>query len=814
MMVPVNTFAEFTTLAQFVGDLRSRVFRTKKRAADYFGLHHTTIGRYEDDNPDTHSTPPLGYVAALAQMAVEQLRLDPHQADLISRELLGKLNMAIALCYPGQVRLRTWADVIQSATAYHQPPPHLRAGETFTHPRQEDWGTAPDTDRFFGRMHTLAELTTWVRTARCRVIGIVGMAGVGKTWLAAALVRRVLPDFSHMIWRSLQNAPPLTEILTDCIRLLADQQLMELPTSFDRQLTLLLNLLRAKRCLLIFDNVESILASETPTIRYRPEYESYGLLLRVLSESEHQSCLLLTSREIPPHLVYGQGNLGTVRVWRLNGLDLPAIRQLLATTSISGSEQAWEQLTEHYSGNPLALQLAATVVKEQYAGQIQTFLQDNIAIFGEMRDLLDQQFQRLSRQEQTILYWLAVLREPSTHGRLLAVMLPPLSQIHLIEALQGLLRRCWVEVYAARFGLQNVILDYMTERLVCELSDALLAQSPAHLDRWALLLASSPDYIRVMQRRLLLQPTLQQVITQVGVEEARHCLLRLKADLQQAPSRYTGYAGANLFHLLAQLNESNLQEFDFSHLLLRQAFLRAVELRNITFAHAELIDCEFAEAFGLVDAVAFSPDGRWLATGASNDALYLWEVALEGDPDAEAGATYGLRLLRRFEARPTLGDDDFQMNRQQRIRVLAFHPQGHLLAGGYENGLISIWETGSGRRLVDLTQCNIQVLALAFSPSSAMLLSAWADQTICCWETNHWHCLETWRAGQVRARTIAFSPVSALAAIGVQNTVQVWDRQRHCCQTLLQDEGATEVLSTAFSPDGTLLDDRCLCSDH
>ena len=62
---------------------------------------------------------------------------------------------------------------------------------------------------------------------------------------------------------------------------------------------LIVQLLRERRCLLIFDNFESLMQPGAPTGTYRTGYADYGELIRALSEREHQSCLLLTSREKP-----------------------------------------------------------------------------------------------------------------------------------------------------------------------------------------------------------------------------------------------------------------------------------------------------------------------------------------------------------------------------------------------------------------------------------------------------------------------------------------------------------------------------------
>ncbi|MBI1882452.1 MAG: winged helix-turn-helix domain-containing protein, partial [Chloroflexi bacterium] len=72
-----------------------------------------------------------------------------------------------------------------------------------------DWGEAPGVTAFYGREAELAQLEQWLTADRCRLVAILGMGGIGKTVLAARIVKRVSPQFDSVIWRSLLNAPPL-----------------------------------------------------------------------------------------------------------------------------------------------------------------------------------------------------------------------------------------------------------------------------------------------------------------------------------------------------------------------------------------------------------------------------------------------------------------------------------------------------------------------------------------------------------------------------------------------------------------------------
>src|SRR3989442_7768432 len=130
-----------------------------------------------------------------------------------------------------------------------------------------------------------------------------GMGCSGKSALAVSLMHRVAAHFEVVLWRSLRDAPACEALLDDCLQVLAPQPLREVPTSLERRLGLLLESLREEHVLLVLDNLETLLEEGQGTGRMRAGYEDYGRLLRQVAQTEHQSCLLLTSREQTRDLV-------------------------------------------------------------------------------------------------------------------------------------------------------------------------------------------------------------------------------------------------------------------------------------------------------------------------------------------------------------------------------------------------------------------------------------------------------------------------------------------------------------------------------
>ncbi|MCC5626668.1 NB-ARC domain-containing protein, partial [Nostoc sp. CHAB 5715] len=162
--------------------------------------------------------------------------------------------------------------------------------------KRTDWGEAIDVSVFYGCITELNQLQQWILGTRSRIVAVLGMGGIGKTALAVKLAQQVQAEFEYVIWRSLRNAPPLETLLAELVPFVSNQQ--ETKTEISR----LIHYLRASRCLLILDNWETILLAGNHVGQYRPGYESYGELLKVIGEVAHQSCLLLTSREKPAEI--------------------------------------------------------------------------------------------------------------------------------------------------------------------------------------------------------------------------------------------------------------------------------------------------------------------------------------------------------------------------------------------------------------------------------------------------------------------------------------------------------------------------------
>lgn len=253
--------------------------------------------------------------------------------------------------------------------------------------RPIDWGEAPQVKAFYGREQELTELRQEIVNEQAHLVAIIGMAGVGKTSLAVALIEQIHATFHTVIWRSLQNALPFHMFLQQCIETLSDQQQTDLPERLDDQISLLLSYLRTDRCLLVLDNLESILQGGKRAGEYREGYESYGRLITRIAESKHQGCLLLTSREKPREVALLEDTSSPVRAFCLRGLLPDDGIQILKDKGVQGETQALSTLISLYAGNPLALKLISQYIVEVFHANIAAFLHEGEVISHDIQEV-------------------------------------------------------------------------------------------------------------------------------------------------------------------------------------------------------------------------------------------------------------------------------------------------------------------------------------------------------------------------------------------------------------------------------------------
>ncbi len=676
-----------------------------------------------------------------------------------------------------------------------------------------DLDDAPDAIDLHGREHEVSTLTQWIVEDKCRLILLLGIGGIGKTSLSVEVVEQVQSHFEYVIWLSIRESPPLDSILTDLIKVLSSQQETDLPSNINNQIRSVIKYLNKSRCLIILDNAESIMGEGVDRDLYLPEYTDYGTLLDKIGTSKHQSCAIVTSRIEPVAIAKIKGKTKPVRSLALDGLASAAAQAILQDNELDGSIEDTTQIAAIYSGHPLALTLVANYIQELFGGNMSDFLAESNRIFRDISQMLDEQFDRLSDVEKSILYWLAINREPVLIEELVEDILPPLSQSLLQDEVHSLVRRSLVQRVSKGFTLQNVIMEYTIDRFVKEVDLEIRTGQLVMFDRFALLKATAKGHVREAQIRFILKPIASHLTVQTQ--------LATTLQIIRSSPTLTGYATGNFINLLCCLN-IDLSDYDFSELTIRQAYLQGAIARNVNFAGAKLAKTFFTQDFGIVFAIAYSADGKYMATGHGDGVISLWEVATGQELlncVGHTGRVYSLTFNAASDMLASGSDDrsvrlwhvsngDCLKNlvgHSGAIGTVAFHPSGDMLASGSEDRSIRIWDTTSGACLKILAGHTDHIWSVAFSPVGDILASGSLDSSAKIWDARTWACLKTLVGHSGGVTSVAFAPSAPILATGSHDkSVRLWSIDRGACINILEAH-QDRVWSVAFNPTGDLL---------
>lgn len=278
-----------------------------------------------------------------------------------------------------------------------------------------------------GRSREIDTLKSQILDPETRAITItavclVGLAGIGKTTLASKLIRELQAEnapFTVAAWETLRSptgrAPRFDSIIDSLLFALSNGEITPAFTILDdyRQKTdRLVKCLKEKPCLLVLDNVETVL--QTGKVKragyFADECAEYAWLFHQIAETEHQSKVMFTSREILAALSGKE-----TKTLPLGGLDRESAVTLLKAFDLIATPEELAELAQRYDGHPKALEIVAALIlnEPEYQGSVGKFLKDvNWLLVNSLDELIDQVIQRLSDEELMCLSQISVYETP------------------------------------------------------------------------------------------------------------------------------------------------------------------------------------------------------------------------------------------------------------------------------------------------------------------------------------------------------------------------------------------------------------------
>jgi WD40 repeat protein len=772
---------------------------------------------------------------------------------------------------------------------------------------------------FYGRTNELEILKNYL-LGRNRLILVSGDGGIGKSSLIAKFYKFVKDNnivglsFQKMLWYSLRTTPSVVEQVKNIIEDISGERGDNL-SDLDVEIKKLIKLLRDHQCLIVLDNVESILLKGGSGKYKDSKYDGYGDLFRKIAEEYHNSCLILTSREQPEGINYLNTKNLPVKILRLEGLKENDAYQLfkdllsqekegkdiLSIDNIVNDDERVKSLISYFRYSPLALKISSSTVREIYDGKIEDFIESlvcerlkeantelpnydsleylsdtdrlNDLFIGQseetqMRNLLQEQFQRLSDIEKRIIYWLAIEYNPVSINELQSRIIPSLPIAQLSDRLKLLNSRSLIEKQGSKFTLQGVLFDFFIAEVVNRFFEEITAGDVKNIE----ILSShtlkkvnvNERFLNSLRSNLFLKPLSIKVnqwwtskknkqFSSLG-EYLRNFLGAMIEQIRGS-SIDSGYQVSNILIYLIY-NQISLDELDFSGLTIKELDIENTEIHNADFTDSTIENYLFPQNMDSPLSVAFSPisnerNEQKIAVGCADGSVRLWNINSNNEklisnkkehsnwvrtvvfsPDgktlASGGDDYKIILWGVEDlGKLTILTDNTKEKHKNWVCSLAFHPQGDFLVSGSQDKTIKLWSTKKSSFICNIataTEIDDRFWSLAFSPDGNLLAAGSESGKLYFWDTSDIDNIQridrqdsqsTQNNGhQKTIFSVTFSSKNVLASAGDDGKICLWkptktEEDKCNCELLpvhltLEKKSKT-IRSIAFNPNGDIL---------
>ncbi|MEG4322902.1 MULTISPECIES: NB-ARC domain-containing protein [unclassified Microcoleus] len=351
------------------------------------------------------------------------------------------------------VAISSFNTCVEARHPLNIPNPHPPNQET----SHQDLSEMPELGAFYDRTPQLKTLTTWILQQNSSLITLTGGLGIGKTTLAVQLVQQIKHEFECVIWYNLDTSPTLPEFEAHLIQFFSQPEKQDSATTNPKALPLI-KYLQKHRCLVVLDEVHNLFSSGELAGKYKPGYEEYRSLFKKIDKISHQSCFLLIGWEQPREVTEVKNQNTHINTLQLKGLDIAAGREILRDYGLADIDN-YSGLIHRYQGNPLWLKSVATLMQELGGCVTELLADDTILLPEDLKDVLQQQFSRLSEIEKQVLSLFCRESAPVNLTKLLEY--GTLRSPDLLNALQSLSRRCFIDKAGSFYTLPPVLREYI-----------------------------------------------------------------------------------------------------------------------------------------------------------------------------------------------------------------------------------------------------------------------------------------------------------------------------------------------------------------
>ena len=295
---------------------------------------------------------------------------------------------------------------------------------------------APQIIKFYDRETELKTLNDSTFKQNISLISVLGLSGIGKTYLVKRFVDLNLEKFEVIIWKTLQFPKSLDLLINDLLNVCE----VEVKEILDDKLKQLFAIFTNQKCLIILDDVENIFIRGEFAGEYQTQFQDYQNFFTMINQTEHQSKIILISQEECKEMRCFDEDLSVINCLKLQGLDNIEILKNMGFEDDSNLLK----LLNLYDGNPFYLQDISYLIKNLFNSKVADFLaEDELIITQNITNKCQNLLNKLSTIEQEILLKISESEQPLSRQELSINL--ELSSLDLINGLQSLQQRCLLQ---------------------------------------------------------------------------------------------------------------------------------------------------------------------------------------------------------------------------------------------------------------------------------------------------------------------------------------------------------------------------------
>lgn len=319
---------------------------------------------------------------------------------------------------------------------------------------------APKISNFQGRELELVTLQNWIGSCDCRFIVITGMMGCGKTTLAIKAAEMFGEQFHKVVYLSLRNSRELKDSIKFCLQNFDPD--IQTSSDINKLLVDLTLYLKKYRCLLILDDLDSIIEYRQMESYYRAGYEQYAQFLRCLITSNHQSLIIANSNYNLKQLNYY--STSRVKFIPLKGIRSDILWKIFTPGHIKNiSRETWNKICTYYQNNPELIKIFVRNLEYIPLTDCHSY-HHYIPYIEEIDLIIEQNLKLLDEVSREIIYWLSFSRYSCTFDKLSHQI--NYRQNKILKSIDFLKQQSLIIEDNANYALKPMFKDYIQRYLI------------------------------------------------------------------------------------------------------------------------------------------------------------------------------------------------------------------------------------------------------------------------------------------------------------------------------------------------------------